>query len=88
MRYPKEVMLKDKTDAVIRPLQKEDEERLSQFYAEIPERDRWYMRHDVLNSDVVRRMIDAIGKGNVFSTVALAETRILAGSAPQNMSAG
>lgn len=78
MRYPKEVILKDKTDAVIRPLQKEDEEKLRLFYGELPERDRWYMRHDVLNPVVVRRMIDAIGKGNVFSTVALAENRVVA----------
>jgi L-amino acid N-acyltransferase YncA len=78
LRYPKEVVLKEKTEAIIRPLVKEDTEALRRFYSELPERDRWYMRHDVLNPDVVRRMINAIGKGNVFSTVALDENRIVA----------
>jgi L-amino acid N-acyltransferase YncA len=78
LRYPKEVVLKDKSEAIIRPLEKSDEPKLSGFYADLPEQDRWYMRHDVLNPEVVRRMINAIGKGNVFSTVAIVEGRIVA----------
>jgi L-amino acid N-acyltransferase YncA len=78
LRYPKEVVLKDKSEAVIRPLEKDDAPRLREFYADIPQKDRWYMRHDVLNPEVLRRMIEAIGKGNVFATVALVNERIVA----------
>ena len=78
MRYPKEVVLKDKTEAVIRPLTTEDGERLNGFYARIPEKDRWYMRHDVANPEVVAKMITAIGKGNVISTVATVNGQIMA----------
>ena len=33
MRYPKEVVLKDKTEAIIRPLEKKDEPKLRELYA-------------------------------------------------------
>ena len=78
MRFPKEIVLKDKTEAVIRPLAKKDSVRLSEFYALIPEKDRWYMRHDVGNPDIVRKMTSAIGKGNVLSTVATVGENIVA----------
>lgn len=78
MRYPKEVVLKDKSEAVIRPLDKKDEPILREFYAKIPAKDRWYMRHDVMNPEIVGRMIAAIGKGNVLSTVALVKEGIVA----------
>ena len=78
MRYPKEVVLKDGSDAVIRPLGKDDERLLSRFYAAVPENDRWYMRHDVTDPRIIKRMIQSIGSGNVFSTVALAGEGIVA----------
>lgn len=78
VRYPKEVVLKDKTEAIIRPLEKQDEPKLRELYAALPEKDRWFMRHDVVNPDVVHRMIAAIGKGNVISMVALVGDRVVA----------
>ena len=78
MRYPKEVVLKDRSDALIRPLENTDEKMLRRFYAAIPKKDRWYMRHDVTNPLVIKKMIDSIGSGNVFSTVALVDDRIVA----------
>ncbi len=78
MRYPKEVVLKDKTEAIIRPLEKTDEPKLLEFYAAIPEKDRWYMRHDVMEPAVVRMMIKAVGRGNVFSTLATVDDDIVA----------
>jgi len=78
LRYPKEVVLKDRSEAVIRPLQKDDGGMLSRFYAAIPDNNRWYMRHDVTDPLVIKKMIDSIGRGNVFSTVALVGDRIVA----------
>ncbi len=40
VRYPKEVVLKEGKEAVIRPLEKQDEGLLNQFYAELPDSDR------------------------------------------------
>ena len=78
MRYPKEVVLKDKSEAIIRRLEKEDEAALIRFYSGLPGQDRWYMRHNVMDPEVVHRMINAIGKGNVISTVSLSGDRIVA----------
>ena len=78
MRYPKEVVLKDRSESIIRPLEKHDEAMLLRFYASIPESDRWYMRHDVTDPLVIQKMINSIGTGNVFSTVALEGERIVA----------
>lgn len=78
MRYPKEIVLKDCTEAVIRPLEASDETLLQEFYRQTPEQDRWYLRHDVADSRVIARMIRAIGKGNVYSIVALVDDRIVA----------
>jgi GNAT superfamily N-acetyltransferase len=77
MRYPKEVVLKQGTEASIRPLEKDDEELLKRFYLELPERDRWYMKYDVSNPDVIHKWIDGIGGDSVFSTIALCENRIV-----------
>ncbi|MGD2270647.1 MAG: GNAT family N-acetyltransferase [Desulfobacterales bacterium] len=78
MRYPKEVVLKNKKDAVIRPLEKTDASMLIEFYGSMPEKDRWYLRYDVTDPAVIRRWIEAIGTGTVYSIIAAAEDRIVA----------
>jgi hypothetical protein len=78
LRYPKEVVLKNKKEAVIRPLEKEDESKLRSFYAAIPIKDRWYIRYDVTNPLVIRKWIDAIGTGTVYAIVALVNKKIVA----------
>lgn len=78
MRYPKEIVLKDGADAVIRPLEKDDEQALRRFFEEIPGADRWYMRYDVLNPAVIRKWVDGIDTATVYSIVALSGDRIVA----------
>ncbi len=78
MRYPKEVILKDRSEALIRPLEKGDESLLIQFYRTLPEEDRWYMKYDVLNEVLIHKWIDGIDRGNVFSIIALAGDMIAA----------
>jgi L-amino acid N-acyltransferase YncA len=77
VKYPKEIVLKDGTEAAIRPLTKEDETALLEFYAKIPERDRWYMKYDVMDREEIHKWIDRIGTEAVFSTVAMCEDRII-----------
>ena len=54
MKYPKEVVLKDGSEAIIRPLEKGDESLLREFFKKIPESDRWYMKYDVMEPKVLR----------------------------------
>ncbi len=78
MRYPKEVVLKDCQEAVIRPLEIQDEQPLRSFYEKIPESDRWYMRYDVLDPAVIRKWFDGIDTATVHSIVALCAENIVA----------
>jgi len=78
VRYPKEVVLKNGREAVIRPLVKDDESLLRRFYEAFPEEDRWYMRYDVTNPAVIRNWIEGIERGDVFSIVAITDDRIVA----------
>jgi hypothetical protein len=63
-------VLKNKKEAVIRPLAEEDVHELQKFYAAIPDNERWYMRLDVMDPKTLREWVEAIPKGTVFSTVA------------------
>ena len=78
MRYPKEVVLKNGLEAIIRPLEKDDEELLRDFYAEFSENDRWYMRYNALDPAVIHKWIDSTGQGPIYSTIALAHNSIVA----------
>ena len=78
MRYPKEVVLKNKKEALIRPLEKTDESMLTNFYAAIPEKDRWYLRYNVMDPATIKRWIEAIGTETAYSIVALAAEKIIA----------
>ena len=71
MRYPKECVLKDCEEAIIRPLASEDEKLLEGFYHRIPETDRWCMRYDTDRTDVIQKWMGHIDDGQVFSIVAL-----------------
>lgn len=77
MRCPKEVVLKHGREALIRPLEKADEELLAQFYRDIPEIDRWFMRYDVLNPKVIHKWIEGIETGTVYSVIALSDGKIV-----------
>lgn len=77
MRYPKEIVLKEGQEAIIRLLQMDDRELLCRFYAGIPEADRWFMRQDVRDPAVVDKWMDDIDKGKVSSIVALSQGRIV-----------
>ena len=77
MKCPKEVVLKQGKEALIRPLEKSDEAMLTQFYREIPESDRWFMRYDVLDPRIIHKWIEGIDTGTVYSVIALSEGRIV-----------
>jgi L-amino acid N-acyltransferase YncA len=77
VRYPKEVVLKEGKEAVIRPLEQQDESLLARFYADLPDSDRWFMRYDVLDPIVIRKWIDGIATATVYSIVAISEDKIV-----------
>ena len=77
MKFPKELVLKDGSEAIIRPMEKDDEPLLKAFFAKIPEADRWYMKYDVMDPKVLREWFDKLGTGRVFATVAIGDEKII-----------
>jgi len=77
LKYPKEVVLKNGTDALIRPLEQADETHLQRFFAKIPEQDRWFMKYDVMDPRVLHEWFEKLGGGRVFATVALSGDEII-----------
>ncbi|MCG6910592.1 MAG: GNAT family N-acetyltransferase [Deltaproteobacteria bacterium] len=77
MSYPKECVLKDCEEAIIRPLEKGDERLLSEFFDAIPENDRWCMRYDTSNPTVIQHWFENLGSESVFAIVALCNKKIV-----------
>ena len=77
MKYPKECVLTDCAECSLRPLTPDDEKMLGDFYQEIPEVDRWCMRYNVWEPEVIGKWFQAIEKGTVDSIVAVCGDRIV-----------
>ena len=76
MRYPKEVVMKDGVEAIIRPVEAADEQALSDFYTALPEDDRWFMRYDVTDPGIIKSWID--DPEHIFSILAMVDDTIVA----------
>jgi len=78
--YPKVIISKDGTAALLRPLVPEDEGALNDFFSRIPENERWFRKENVSDPQVVRRWIRNLDYAVVLRMVAVKEAdgRIIA----------
>jgi RimJ/RimL family protein N-acetyltransferase len=51
--YPKKVELKDGTQVCLRPMRKDDRDRLYTFFKNLPARSRRFFKHDVTQREVI-----------------------------------
>ena len=49
--YPKEIVIKGAIPVLLRPATADDERGLNEFFASIPESERWFLREDVADLD-------------------------------------
>ncbi len=77
MRYPKECVLKECKEAIIRPFDEGDKALLEQFYKSIPKEDRWFMNYNAMDRKVMEKWYDGVEKGAVSSIVAICEETIV-----------
>ncbi len=75
--YPKTVSLKNGTNVVLRPLEKDDLTALHQFYLNLPEEDRHYLRADVTALPMVRMQMEDSDAEERTRFVAAAGDRIV-----------
>ena len=53
-KYPKEILLKDKSRTQVRPLRRDDEKGFHEFFSAVPEKERMFIKHRVTDSEVIR----------------------------------
>ncbi len=78
--YPKEIMSKDGTPILLRPLTRDDEQRLLEFFERIPEDERWFLRDNVAEPSVMHEWIQKLDYNRILPLVAVRQedNRIIA----------
>ena len=75
--YYKEGVLKDGTRVILRPLVKEDRDKLLDFFRRLDEKDLVFLRSDVRDPAVIDHWVNHIDPQRVFPLIAEAEGRIV-----------
>jgi RimJ/RimL family protein N-acetyltransferase len=76
--YPKITALKDGAQLTIRPLRKEDQQALHQYFLRLPGEDRMYLKDDVTDPKVIENWIYNLDYDVVLPMLALDQARIVA----------
>ena len=76
--YPKKATLRDGTELTLRPLRKEDEKALHEYFLKMPAEDRMGLKDDVTDPKVIRNWIYDLDYDVVLPMLALSEGRIVA----------
>jgi L-amino acid N-acyltransferase YncA len=73
----KKITLNDGTEVLIRELTPEDYDQSLQFFKELPESDRQYLRVDVTDPEVVKKRLQPTPLENSFRIAAVVDGRII-----------
>lgn len=76
-KYPKKVVLDDSSEVTFRPLRKDDEKALSDFFKDLPLRDRACLKEDVADPKVIENWIYSLDYDNVLPVVAMSDGKIV-----------
>lgn len=76
--YPKQIMLFDGQLVTVRPMEETDEKALLDFFRQLPEEDRFYLKDDVTSPDVIGHWAKNISFFRTFPLLALVDGRVVA----------
>lgn len=76
--YPKIVRLKDGSRATLRPMVKEDVDKLLAFFRKLPEEERLFLKEDVTDEKVIQQWADELDYEKVFPVLAEVEGEVVA----------
>lgn len=76
-RYPLEVDLKGGVKVVLRPMKRQDERAIVEFFGELTDEDRLYLRNDVSSIQVIRSWINNLDYRRVFPLLAFNGDRVV-----------
>lgn len=77
-KYPRIFYLKNGTEVTIRPMKKEDEEVLHDFFTRLPIGDRLYLKDDVGNREVIAKWARNLNYDVVLPLLAFVDDRLVA----------
>lgn len=77
-KYPKELVLKDCTEVILRPLDSGDLETVLQFFRDLPVNNRWYLKEDPSQTEIIEKWIRNQSLGKSFCVLAIHENRVVA----------
>ena len=73
----KTIRLRDGSEALVRGMREDDVDRSLAFFQALPQEDRYYLRHGVLERDGVVRRIEAIKAGTVLRLAIVVDDEIV-----------
>jgi len=76
--YPKRTTLRDGTELTLRPLRKEDQQALHEYFLRMPPEDRMGLKDDVTDLEVIEHWIYDLDYDVVLPVLALDDGRIVA----------
>ena len=76
-RYPKMVKLKDGSEVLVRLTDQGDRDRLLEFFRDIPEAERVFLREDLTRREVIETRLRALERGRLIALVAEVDERIV-----------
>jgi L-amino acid N-acyltransferase YncA len=77
LRFPKNIVLKDNSQAELRPLKKDDEKEFHQFFLDVPAEERLFIKHCVTEPQVIRDWCENIDLGRNFPLLAVVDQKIV-----------
>jgi GNAT superfamily N-acetyltransferase len=75
--YPKEIEVKGGLRTVLRPLESDDEKDFHEFFLAVPEQERMFIKHRVIEPEVIRDWCRNIDLGRNLPLLALSEGKII-----------
>jgi RimJ/RimL family protein N-acetyltransferase len=75
--FPREATLRDGRTVKLRPIQPDDETTLGEFYRDLPEEDRLFLREDVRRPGWAEEFIHAVDFDSIVSLVAESQEKIV-----------
>jgi L-amino acid N-acyltransferase YncA len=75
--YPRKVALEDGSEVVFRPLRKDDEGALADFFRDLPLKDRACLKEDVSDPRVIANWIDRLDYDAILPLIATENDRIV-----------
>jgi GNAT superfamily N-acetyltransferase len=76
-KYPREIKLKDGSKCKQRPLRKDDEKGFHEFFLAVPEAERMFIKHRVIDPEVIREWCKNIDLGRNLPLLALMDGKIV-----------